>query len=142
MARMKCKSCGAPIDTGATECKYCREPVDIEPPKYEQQSSQRNQHQEPQYQAQQQYQSQPQYQQTQYQQPPIYLYESKSRVIAAVLAITFGWIGVHKFYLGKTGAGILSVLFFWTGIPCIVGLIEAIFYLTSSKEKFYWKYVR
>lgn len=60
----------------------------------------------------------------------------KSRVAAGVLAILLGDIGVHKFYMGKIGMGILYLLFCWTGIPALVGLIEGIIYLTESDEKF------
>ena len=67
----------------------------------------------------------------------------KSRVTAAVLAILLGGLGIHKFYIGKIGWGILYVIFVWTYIPAIVGLIEGIIYLTSTKtdEEFTAKYV-
>ena len=34
----------------------------------------------------------------------------KSRVTAGVLAILLGVFGVHKFYLGRTGAGLVMLL--------------------------------
>ena len=61
---------------------------------------------------------------------------AKSRVTAAVLAIFLGGIGIHKFYLGTWGLGILYVLFFWTGIPTILGLVEGIRYLILSDDDF------
>ena len=63
----------------------------------------------------------------------------KSKVAAGVLAILFGGIGVHKFYLGKIGMGILYLLFCWTGIPSVIGLIEGIIYLCSDDENFQLK---
>jgi TM2 domain-containing membrane protein YozV len=66
--------------------------------------------------------------------------KGKSKGTAAVLAILLGDIGAHKFYLGKTGMGILYLLFFWTAIPGIIGLVEGILYLTLSDEKFAEKY--
>ena len=60
----------------------------------------------------------------------------KSKVAAGVFGILLGGLGVHKFYLGKIGWGILYLLFCWTGIPSIVGLIEGILYLTMSDEDF------
>lgn len=60
----------------------------------------------------------------------------KNRVTAGLLAILLGGIGVHKFYLGKTGVGLIYILFCWTGIPAIIGLIEGIIYLTQSDEDF------
>ena len=49
-------------------------------------------------------------------------------------------LGIHKFYLGKIGMGILYLLFCWTGIPAIVGLIEGIIYLCSNDENFQLKH--
>ena len=64
----------------------------------------------------------------------------KSRTTAAVLAIIVGGLGVHKFYLGKTGKGILYLVFCWTSIPSLRGLIEGIIYLADGEEKFNAKY--
>jgi TM2 domain-containing membrane protein YozV len=59
-----------------------------------------------------------------------------NKIAAGVLAILLGGIGIHKFYLGQTGRGILYLLFFWTGIPALIGLIEGIIYLTMTDEVF------
>lgn len=64
----------------------------------------------------------------------------KDKVAAGLFGIFLGGLGVHKFYLGQPGMGILYILFFWTGIPALVGLIEGILYLTSSSEEFDKKY--
>ena len=64
----------------------------------------------------------------------------KSRIVAGLLAISLGSLGVHKFYLGKTVLGILYLLFFWTYIPGIVGFVEGILILISSDESFNEKY--
>ena len=64
----------------------------------------------------------------------------KSRTTAAILAFFFGWIGVHRFYLGQTGMGFVYLLFFWTGIPAIVALVDMIVFLTTSEERFDAKY--
>ncbi len=60
----------------------------------------------------------------------------KDKTTAGVLGLVLGGIGVHKFYLGQTGAGIAYVLFCWTGIPAIIGLIEGISMLTMSQGAF------
>ncbi|MBA2872776.1 TM2 domain-containing membrane protein YozV [Anoxybacillus calidus] len=64
----------------------------------------------------------------------------KNKVVAGVLAILLGGLGIHKFYLGKLGQGILYFIFAWTGIPSIIGLIEGILYLVQSDEEFNQKY--
>jgi TM2 domain-containing membrane protein YozV len=64
----------------------------------------------------------------------------KSRIAAGVFAIVLGGLGIHKFYLGKVGWGILYILFCWTAIPSIIGFIEGILYLTATDEEFYDKY--
>ncbi|ANY70666.1 hypothetical protein BBD42_09900 [Paenibacillus sp. BIHB 4019] len=65
---------------------------------------------------------------------------SKSKVAAGLLAILLGGLGIHKFYLGRPIWGIIYILFCWTYIPAIVGLIEGIIYLLSSDQAFSMKY--
>nr|WP_027408335.1 TM2 domain-containing protein [Anoxybacillus tepidamans] len=64
----------------------------------------------------------------------------KSKIVAGILAILLGGLGIHKFYLGKLGQGVLYLLFSWTGIPSIIGFIEGIVYLLKSDEEFNQKY--
>ncbi|ALS79495.1 hypothetical protein AUO94_13070 [Planococcus kocurii] len=66
----------------------------------------------------------------------------KNKLAAALLAIFLGDFGAHKFYLGKPGMGILYLLFFWTGIPAVIGIIEGILYLLQSEESFQEKHGR
>jgi len=119
MTEKKCSSCGASIDLNAVECKYCGEATGV-------------QAQQPPVQ---QYQASPNYTTTGI---PV---SRKNKTTAGLLAIFLGGLGVHKFYLGKTGLGILYLLFCWTYIPAIIGLIEGIIYLSASDEKFYNNYV-
>ena len=60
----------------------------------------------------------------------------KSRIAAGILAILLGGFGIHKFYMGKIGMGVLYLVFCWTGIPAIIGLIEGIIYLCEDDSKF------
>lgn len=60
----------------------------------------------------------------------------KSRIVAGVLALLLGGLGVHKFYLGKAGFGILYLLFFWTFVPAFIALIEGIIYLVQDDKTF------
>lgn len=60
----------------------------------------------------------------------------KSKVTAGVLALLLGGFGIHKFYLGAWGWGIIYILFVLTFIPAILALIEGIRYLTLSEDDF------
>jgi len=64
----------------------------------------------------------------------------KSKIAAALLAFFLGGLGVHKFYLGQVGWGIVYLLFCWTFIPAIVAFVEFILLLTMSDERFNEKY--
>jgi TM2 domain-containing membrane protein YozV len=57
----------------------------------------------------------------------------KNKVVAGVLAILLGSFGIHRFYLGQWW-GLLYILFCWTFIPGLIGLIEGIFFLVMSDE--------
>lgn len=49
----------------------------------------------------------------------------KSRLVALILCVYFGIFGGHRFYVGKTGTGILWLLTFGLfGIGFIVDLIK------------------
>ena len=64
----------------------------------------------------------------------------KNRVIAGLLAIFLGDFGIHKFYIGKMAIGLLYLVFCWTGIPAVVGLIEGVLYLITDDSTFRKKY--
>ena len=56
----------------------------------------------------------------------------KQKLPVALFAILLGSFGVHKFYLESWGWGLVYLLFCWTGIPGIVGIIEGILFLISE----------
>ncbi|KJU85720.1 membrane protein containing TM2 domain protein, partial [Candidatus Magnetobacterium bavaricum] len=63
-------------------------------------------------------------------------YTYKNKVIAGILGIFLGGLGIHRFYLGYTGIGIAQVLLtFSTGLGTIWGLVEGILILTGSINK-------
>jgi TM2 domain-containing membrane protein YozV len=64
----------------------------------------------------------------------------KKKTIAGVLGILLGGLGAHKFYHGSWGFGIIYIVFIWTFIPGILGLIEGIIYLTMDEYKYHEKY--
>lgn len=61
---------------------------------------------------------------------------NKDYKIAALLAIFTGGFGLHKFYMGKYMIGAIYLIFCWTWIPGVIGIIEGIKYLLDSQEKF------
>lgn len=121
MSNISCPQCGAPLDAGSTECKYCGEkiiPDSVSDGAYNQQTA---------------------YQQTintQYNDDIDPSWPVKSKAAAGLLGIFLGAFGIHKFYMGKIGMGILYIVFCWTYIPAIVGFIEGIIYLCSSEHNF------
>lgn len=72
----------------------------------------------------------------------------RNRVAAAVLCLLLGPFGIHKFYTGQWGWGIVSLFLLitlgWTGwiwgIVYAVALVEAILLFTMSNEDFQNKY--
>lgn len=76
--------------------------------------------------------------------------DSNKKILAGVLAILLGALGIHKFILGYTKEGIIMLVItliigaFTCGIGAsamgIIGLIEGIIYLTKSDEEFYNTY--
>jgi len=68
---------------------------------------------------------------------------AEKKVVAGILGILLGGLGIHKFYLGYTKEGIIQlvVTLFTCGAGSIIGLIEGIIYLTKSDEDFVATYV-
>lgn len=68
--------------------------------------------------------------------------KENKKLIAGILAILIGSLGIHKFILGYTKEGIIQIVIsvFTCGIGGIIGLIEGIIYLTKSDEEFYQTY--
>lgn len=125
-----CPNCGAKIGDDSKFCSYCGYDT-----KSQNSSSAQSNYQEPAtnsgYQ-----QSPPAYTQARVSSPA-----PKERIVAGILALLVGGLGVHKFYLGNIGMGILYLVFCWTGIPGIIGFIEGIIYLTKTDEEFYHDHV-
>lgn len=66
--------------------------------------------------------------------------KGKSRIATALLALFFGSLGAHRFYLGHVGLGILSIVFSWTFIPGVIGFVEFLIFILMSDEQFARKY--
>jgi TM2 domain-containing membrane protein YozV len=76
---------------------------------------------------------------------------ASNKIPAGVCGILLGSLGIHKFILGYSGAGIIMLLVTIVGGICtcgvaagvmhIIGLIEGIIYLCKSDEEFVRTYV-
>ena len=81
----------------------------------------------------------------------------KSRITAGVFAILFGVVGLHKFYLGYIGTGIIVLIYpimyfctlfgpllfpYGSYLMALIGIIEGIIYLGKNNEEFNSTYVQ
>jgi len=67
-------------------------------------------------------------------------HSSRNKTTAGIFALLLGGLGIHKFYLGQTAAGIVYLVFFWTFIPALISFVEGILFLTMTDEAFAQKY--
>ena len=69
----------------------------------------------------------------------------KNKYVAAALAFFVGMLGIHKFYLGRTAAGIIMIvgtcLIITAPLVGIIAFIETIIYLVKSDQSFYEDYI-
>lgn len=61
---------------------------------------------------------------------------TKSKGVAAFLALFLGGIGAHKFYLEQPFMGLIYLCFCWTLIPAIIGVLESLVYIFMSHKEF------
>jgi hypothetical protein len=113
---MYCSSCGKEVPPGSPFCPNCGAPQSGQatpppPPQYSQ---------PPQY----------QYSQT----APGY--EQKSKIVAGLLGILLGGLGIHRFYLGYVGIGVVQIVvtIVTFGLGSLWGFIEGILILTGSTK--------
>lgn len=68
---------------------------------------------------------------------------AEKKIVAGILGILLGGLGIHKFYLGYTMQGIIQIVIsvFSLGFGSLIGLIEGIIYLTKSDEDFVATYI-
>lgn len=74
----------------------------------------------------------------------------EKKIPAGIIAILLGALGIHKFFLGKTTAGLIMLgvtivgsIAFGLGplVMGVIGLVEGVIYLTKSDQEFYDTYV-
>ena len=56
----------------------------------------------------------------------------KSKVAAILLCLFLGGLGIHRFYVGKIGTGVLQLLLCWTGISSLWALSDLICIISGS----------
>ncbi|MEO0338202.1 MAG: TM2 domain-containing protein, partial [Bacteroidota bacterium] len=70
----------------------------------------------------------------------------KDKNVAGILALFFGWLGMHRFYLGQVGLGIffafLTIVSQGEALPLVMffSVIDAIVFFSQDKDKFDLKY--
>ncbi|MES2746892.1 MAG: TM2 domain-containing protein [Bacteroidota bacterium] len=69
--------------------------------------------------------------------------QENKKVVSGILAILLGPFGIHKFVLGYTTEGIITLVI--SVVTCgiatsLLGIIEGIIYLTKTDEEFYQTY--
>ena len=141
---MICKNCSANIDDNVAFCPYCGAHNDAQGSQQNAQGYQQSQNEYYNGQQNQQYQQQ----NVNYNPQQMNTEPTKDKLVAGLLAIFLGTLGIHKFYLGYTKSGIImllvSLLTFGVGatVMAVIALIEGILYLTKSDAEFYQTYVQ
>lgn len=68
----------------------------------------------------------------------------KDKIAAVLFAFFLGTLGIHRFYLGRTGSGIVMLLLTCTVVGLLVtgvwALIDAIRYLVMDNAEFHERY--
>ena len=134
MASLRCENCGAPKrreDKG--ECSYCGSRYQWK----EEEQREANSYKDS---GRQSYSSSRTYEQTAATSYDNIPKELSRRVIAAILSLLLGTFGVQYFYLKKPFQGVLCIIFCYTGIPSLIGLIQGIIWLTTTDADFESKY--
>ena len=65
---------------------------------------------------------------------PVSSGKTVNKIAYGLIAIFIGDFGIHRFYAGRWLSGIMYLIFFWTFIPGILGLIEGIVALTRNDD--------
>lgn len=72
--------------------------------------------------------------------------QGSKRIVAGIVAILFGALGIHKFILGYQKEGLIMLVVsllsfgFLAALVGLVGIIEGIIYLSKSDEDFFQTY--
>ena len=147
MEQVKCPECGGTkctaLNNETYRCLYCGATIKVKPEAEVRQTVQQATQsvaQQPQVVVQVQVPQQPV--QPQYTQQPVQTQKvhNRSKGVAAILALLFGGVGGQFFYLGDIPVGVACILSCFTGIPALIGVICAIYYICMSDQEFDEKY--
>ncbi len=110
---MYCPNCGASVTDGSAFCEACGKPTNATTAAPGQPNTSQS------------------YQQYQ---PPYPLAEQKSKLVAGLLQIFLGGLGIGRFYLGYTTIGVLQIVATWLtcGVGAIWPLIDGIMIITGT----------
>ena len=63
-------------------------------------------------------------------------YKSEKKLVAGILGIVIGSLGIHKFYLGYKKEGIIQIILtlITFGFAGIIGFIEGIIYIIKTSS--------
>lgn len=64
----------------------------------------------------------------------------KSRSTTILLALFFGFLGIHRFYLRQFWWGFFSLLFCWTFLPWLISVFDVFYFLFKTNRRFDAKY--
>ncbi len=133
-----CRNCGAVLPTGAHNCPRCHTAVNYDNMAYNKQTPPLNYGNTNGYNQQNQA-SQAWNNNEPFANGP----EGKNRGTAAILALLIGGIGVHYFYLGKTAAGLITIVLSLVscGIWSTLMFIQGIVMFCIDNQTFRNKYV-
>lgn len=56
------------------------------------------------------------------------------KIAYALLALFLGCFGVHRFYAGRVLSGVVYIVFFWTGVPYVLSIVEGVLALTRESD--------
>ncbi len=60
----------------------------------------------------------------------------KQKWSVVILAVLFGWFGIHRMYLGQYFIWFLYLIFCWTLVPLVISILEIIYFIFISKTDF------
>ncbi len=68
---------------------------------------------------------------------------NSKKVLAGVMGILFGGLGIHRFILDDVSGGLIRILITLVtcGLGSIIGFVEGIIYLTKTDAEFYQTYM-